>query len=86
MQQTLEKIDKSVAQLKEALASSGFKSDNINLKVESNQTDVQNYSSNSREFDSPNRQKQNQELREMIQRIQQYEHILSLVKQQEVVE
>lgn len=86
MNQTLEKIDSSAANLKEALVGSGFKSENINLRIESNQTSAQNYASAEKDFDNPNKYKQKQELREMIQRIRQYEHILSLVKQQEVVE
>ena len=86
MQQTLEKIDSSVAQLKEALVSTGFKSENINLRVESNQPNEQNYTNSNKGFDSSNKQKQNQELRDLIQRIHHYEHILSEIKQQEVVE
>lgn len=87
MNQTLEKIDSSVAQLKEALISNGFKSDNINLRIESNQTNGQNYTHSEKGFDNhQKKQNQKQELRDMIQKIRQYEHILSLVKQQEVLE
>lgn len=86
MNQTLEKIDSSVAQLKEALVGSGFKSDNINLRIESNHTNGQNYANSEKGFDNPNKHNQKQELRDMVQKIRQYEHILSLVKQQEVVE
>lgn len=86
--QTFEKIEGSVNQLKEALATNGFKSENINLKVEYNRQDEQNYANQSKygNNDKQNANNNNRDLHEMIRRIRQYEQILLKVKQQEVVE
>ncbi len=82
--QTIEKIDSSTFQLKEALISQGFKSENIILKVENNSPLEQNYTT--QYFDEKNgKHDDKKEWREFLNIIKNNSMIEDKKQQQEVV-